>query len=588
YRSRRNTEMRINTNISAINAYGNLSKVQDMLSSSMQKLSSGFRINKAGDDAAGLGIANQLRGDIGAMQQAANNADQASSVLQIMDGATQNIQSILERMKELAAQSASDTVDDSARTKINNEFQSLSGELDRIVDTTKFEGANLLDGTFGSKSVANGAVDAGSSLLTAHVGGVTVTDSSKLAGLSGDITASVAKKDNKLAANFNSGVALTVTSQSTVDSLDASDALSVAVTQNAATASIDTSGEGSASSTTMSVSTITSGAKSLKAGSWTITTAANGSDEDITFTNDADNSQTSTVTVSAGATSMDFGGITIDLGGTVDQANLAKLSGAKVTVTQNYSVAVSGGNVSGGQTAAVADNGTTQTAAFSNYGFSFGVATGTAGTFDGKSIGLTEEDQLQLTSGSTSQAIDLNSNPASQSLNFTKFGVTVALSGSATVANLTSDFAANKNTIQRTTSHQAQFLVSASQNYTGNDLINLAAINLSASQLGVDTTSIDLTSASGAQAALTSIDGAITSVGTALGSIGAAENRIGYASSNVKTAIENFTAAESTIRDVDMAQEMTNFSKEQILSQAGTAMLAQANQLGSSVLKLLQ
>src|ERR1700753_4309402 len=118
--------MKINTNISAINAYNNLSNVQNQLSDSMAKLSSGFRINKAGDDAAGLGIANQLRGDIGAMQQASNNADQAGSVLQIMDGATQGIETILDRMKELAAQSASDTVDSTARTKINNEFQSLS------------------------------------------------------------------------------------------------------------------------------------------------------------------------------------------------------------------------------------------------------------------------------------------------------------------------------------------------------------------------------------------------------------------------------------------------------------------------------
>lgn len=580
--------MRINTNISAINAYGNLSKVQDQLSSSMQKLSSGFRINKAGDDAAGLGIANQLRGDIGAMQQAANNADQASSVLQIMDGATQNIQSILERMKELAAQSGSDTVDDSARTKINNEFQSLSGELDRIVSTTKFEGANLLDGTFGSKSVANGAIDSGSSLLTAHVSGVQVSDATKVAGLAGDVTASVVKKDNVLAGNFNGGTVLNIDNQTTINSLTASSALAVGVTQNDATTAIDQTGDlGSATTLTYSAINNAASAKALKAGVWTVSTAVNGGTTDITFSNGA-----STVTaagVADGAASIDFGGITINLGGTVDQANLQKLDGSTVTVTQHYDLKVTGGGVAAGETKSVADDGSgAKNVAYASYGFNFDVATGTASSYNGKAIGLTEEDQLKLTDGTTSQSIDLNANPASQSLNFTSFGMTVALSSSASVSNLTSDFAANKNTIQRTTSHQAQFLVSASQNYTGNDLINLAAINLSASTLGVDTTSVDLTSASGAQSALTKIDGAITSVGTALGSIGAAENRIGYASSNVKTAIENFTAAESTIRDVDMAQEMTNFSKEQILSQAGTAMLAQANQLGASVLKLLQ
>ncbi len=572
--------MRINTNISAINAYGNLSKVQDQLSSSMEKLSSGFRINKAGDDAAGLGIANQLRGDIGAMQQAANNADQASSVLQIMDGATQNIQSILERMKELAAQSASDTVDDSARTKINNEFGSLSGELDRIVDTTKFEGANLLDGTFGSKSVSNGAVDAGSSIYQAHVGNVAVSDASKLAGLSADITASVQKTGNTLGANFNSGVALTVTSQSTVDSLDASSAVSISsVTQNNASLSATTDSV----LTAASVSTQAT-AKAETAGTYAITTAVNGVDNtktDVTFTNGG---TTFSATVADNATSVSAGGITLTVGG----GSVLALNTKSVKLVQNYTLHAAGGGVSAGQDASIADDGSAQTASFGSYGLSFQVNTGAASGFSGKAIGVTENDQLKLTSGATSQAINLDANPASQNLGFSQLGLTVTLSGSATADNLKTDFAASHNTIQRTTDHQAEFLVSASQNYSGNDLINLDAINLSASQLGVDTTSISLTSASSAQSALTSIDSAITSVGTALGSIGAAENRIGYASSNVKTAIENFTAAESTIRDVDMASEMTNFSKEQILSQAGTAMLAQANQLGSSVLKLLQ
>lgn len=568
--------MRINTNISAINAYGNLSKVQDQLSSSMQKLSSGFRINKAGDDAAGLGIANQLRGDIGAMQQAANNADQASSVLQIMDGATQNIQSILERMKELAAQSASDTVDDSARTKINNEFVSLSGELDRIVSTTKFEGANLLDGTFGSKSVAKGAVDSGSSIYQAHVGNVAVSDATKLAGLTSDITASVQKTGNTLGANFNSGVALTVTSQSTVDSLDASSAVSVSgVTQNNASLTVTTDSVLTAAAVTTQAT-----AKGELAGTYSISAVDAGSgNTTVTFTNGG---QTFSQTVADTATSVAAGGITLTVGG----GSVLGLNGKSLKLVQNYSMTVSGGGVSGGQSASIADDGTAQTAAFSNYGFSFSVATNSASGFSGKAIALTENDQLKLTAGATTQAINLDGN-ASQSLNFNQLGVTVTLSG-ATASNLKTDFAASHNTIQRTTGHQAEFLVSASQNYTGNDLINLDAINLSAAKLGVDTSSIDLTSATGAQSALTAIDGAITSVGTALGSIGAAENRIGYASSNVKTAIENFTAAESTIRDVDMASEMTNFSKEQILSQAGTAMLAQANQLGASVLKLLQ
>jgi flagellin len=560
--------MRINTNVSAINAYNNLSKVQDSVSNSMAKLSSGFRINKAGDDAAGLGIANQLRGDIGAMQQASNNADQASSVLQVMDGATQNIETILDRMKELAAQSASDTVDSTARTKIDNEFKSLSDELDRIVDTTKFQGQNLLDGTYGSKSTANGAVEPGSSLLNGHVANVQVSDPTKFAALTGDLTSSIVKKDNVLGSNFNSGVALTVTSQSTINGLNASLPITSAVTQNAATATLSAAGEATASSTTVTVGTISN------------ITLTNGT-HTLTLSN-----------VAATATTLDFGGVQLNLAnaGTQTQADLANLSGATITVTQNYSVALSGGGVTGGQSVNVADVGssTPVTAAFSNYGFSFGVATGTESTFNAKTIGVTEEDQLQLTDGTTAQSLDLNANPAGQTLSFDHLGVSVTLSGTATASNLKTDFTANNNKIQRSVAHQAQFLVSASQSYGTNDLINLDSISLSATTLHVDRGSIDLTSATGAQAALSKIDGAIASVGNALGAIGAAENRVMYAASNVKTSIQNFTAAESTIRDVDMAQEMTTFSKNQILAQAGTAMLAQANQMGASVLKLLQ
>src|SRR5688500_635073 len=136
--------MRINTNISALNAYRNLGETNNAVSSSMQKLSSGFRINRAADDAAGLGIANRLRADTRALSQASKNAEQANSVLQIAEGATSTIQKMLERMKELATQAGSDSVDASGRTRIQSEFAQLQEEITRTVDTTKFQGGHLL------------------------------------------------------------------------------------------------------------------------------------------------------------------------------------------------------------------------------------------------------------------------------------------------------------------------------------------------------------------------------------------------------------------------------------------------------------
>lgn len=138
--------MRINTNVSALNAHRNLSGTQSAISDSMTKLSSGFRINRAADDAAGLGVANQMRATTRALTQASRNAEQANSVLQIAEGATSGIQRMLERMKELATQAASDTVDDDGRGRIQAEFDALIEEIDRTVDTTVFQGTKLLDG----------------------------------------------------------------------------------------------------------------------------------------------------------------------------------------------------------------------------------------------------------------------------------------------------------------------------------------------------------------------------------------------------------------------------------------------------------
>ena len=138
--------MRINTNISSLATQRTLSQTESAVSKSMQKLSSGFRINRASDDAAGLGIANKLRAETRAMTQASRNAEQANSLLQISEGSVSSVQNILERMKELATQSASDNVDTNARLRINKEFTDLRTEITRTVQTTKFQGNTLIDG----------------------------------------------------------------------------------------------------------------------------------------------------------------------------------------------------------------------------------------------------------------------------------------------------------------------------------------------------------------------------------------------------------------------------------------------------------
>ncbi|MFN8571781.1 MAG: flagellin [Gemmatimonadaceae bacterium] len=363
--------MRINTNVSAIQAHGNLTRVNNELSKSMAKLSSGFRITRAADDAAGLGIANVLRADIRALNQAARNAEQAGAVLNIADGASGTVQKMLERMKELAAQAASDSVDSAGRARITSEYQALRSEIDRTVATVKFQGNALLNGSFGA----------------------------------------------------------TVNSSSTV---------------------------------------------------------------------------------------------------------LASGTGV-------YSARLSGAGAGA-------------------YTFS-----------SGSSV-------VTLTNGSVSQTLGVTAG-SKQTLNFTALGISVDTTnavGAATVAgNLT--VGAGSGT----------FLVSSSGQYSGNDSITINGSNLDLRSTALTVTT-DPDTLANAQSALAQIDVAITTVNSAIGTIGSLESRIETATENVRTTAQNFAAAQSTIRDLDMAEEMTSFTKNQILVQAGTAMLAQANSSGQSVLTLLR
>lgn len=140
--------MRINTNVAALNVLRNVGMTSGEFGKSVNRLSSGFRINNAQDDAAGLGIANKLRSDVRALQQAGRNAEQATSALQVAEGGVQTISTILDRMKEILTQGGSDNTDDAGRTAISAEFSELTSELSAIAATTEFGDATLLDGSY--------------------------------------------------------------------------------------------------------------------------------------------------------------------------------------------------------------------------------------------------------------------------------------------------------------------------------------------------------------------------------------------------------------------------------------------------------
>ncbi len=200
-----------------------------------------------------------------------------------------------------------------------------------------------------------------------------------------------------------------------------------------------------------------------------------------------------------------------------------------------------------------------------------GASTGALTMSSGSSV-------VTLTNGSVSQTLGVTAG-SKQTLNFTSLGITVETNQTVGAATLAGNITVGGGT--------GTFLVSSSGQYNTNDAITITGsqLNLSSTSLTVTT---DPTTLANAQSALSQIDAAIGSVNTALGVIGSLQSRIEVATENVRTTIQNFSAAESTIRDLDMASEMTTFTKNQVLSQAGTAMLAQANAAGQSILSLLR
>jgi flagellin len=183
--SGRDVNVRINNNTAATNTLRVLARTDQAVTRTIGRLSSGFRINRAADDAAGLAIANQLRADLSAMRQAARNAEQANTLLQVAEGGATGIQDILVRMKELASQASSDNVDDTGRARIDIEFQQLLTEIDRIAASTEFSGTALLDG---SAVTLDFIVGASSDIANDTISITTFDLTSGTLGVTGDLT----------------------------------------------------------------------------------------------------------------------------------------------------------------------------------------------------------------------------------------------------------------------------------------------------------------------------------------------------------------------------------------------------------------
>jgi len=385
--------MIINHNVTALNTHNKLSAASGAQSKSMEKLASGLRINRAGDDAAGLAISEKMRGQIRGLDQASRNAQDGISMIQTAEGALNETHDILQRMRELAVQSSNDTMQTEDRTAVGEELLTLRTEIDRIANTTQFNGKNLLNGSLST------TLNAASTAKTGVAIGASVISEVKVDGAKGGTT-----------------YALT------------------------------SSGAGS------------------------VTMTGDGKTQTLTF-------------------------------------------------------------------GAIAANG----------------------------------------------ELDLN---------FSELGISLSLVSTAgeTAANLATNLA-GKNVQTAAGSTSATFAIGANAGQT----MNVSFNNMTSSQLGdasnlstLITDNQSVSTIAKAQTLITEVNSAIIDVSSQRGVFGAAQNRLEHTINNLKTSSENLTASESRIRDVDMAKEMMNQTKNSILAQAAQAMLAQSNQTPQGVLQLLR
>ena len=538
--------MVVQHNMSAMNANRNLGVTTGMQAKSSEKLSSGYKINRAADDAAGLSISEKMRSQIRGLNKASDNAQDGISLIQTAEGALNESHSILQRMRELSVQAANGTETDDDREAVQNEISQLQEELTRISETTEFNTMKLLDGSQSGSTSSTGSgpkfgvVDAtlDGALVTSNVKGIKVATAASTTTKAGQETAIWAADGKTLTLNLSKNKVYT---QDEIDDLIAN-AKQEDSTATGAPAEVKVSlknGIFNADADTTAGTATVGGVKAV--------------------------SDDGTVTGFVGADTISFTAnkYGTEFNNTVFKFAFDKAAG-KEEVETNTAIEISGTNtVTEGQYTIHLAAGKEYTAEdlediLKTAGFDFDV----------KLSGNTpdEPNTLFATSGASSVSDITMGDTAGAGL-----GSTDAMWGQAGYDSVSSGVGI---TLQ----------IGANEGQT----MSFSIDDMSARALGVDGNKVDLSTQSGAQKATTTIDAAIKKVSAQRGKMGAIQNRLEHTISNLDTAAENTQTAESRIRDTDMAEEMVEYSKNNILAQAGQSMLAQANQSTQGVLSLLQ
>ena len=477
--------LRIGNNISAINAARNLNKNSADFTKRIERLSSGLRINRGADDAAGLAVSEGMRSEILGMKQAVQNASQGTSLIQLAEGSLNETSNMLARMRELAVQSSNSTINDSNREGLTAEFNQLIQEVDRIALSTTYNDTVLLTG-FGN------SVEQSGDLSTALAGFAGATE----VGVSGAVPGTYVFTDTS---SQDNQITLSVT-------LDDGTTLSQSI--------------------------------------------------DVGSALDRDNGQNLVATGTTFLANFDRLGVQVTLvGPKVDTSTDALRS-------TTADAGVGGSFIVAGQAVTLAAGDTLANVASELHTVLTGLTPPGSATYDATLNEIQIDTAGHDVSGDGAAALGL------------------------IPANSYVDGRLNGKSIVVTAGIGGSLQVGANDGANNRIEINIGDMRASGNELNLN--GLSIANQQSARSTITRIDSAILAVARQRGSLGATQNRLQYTSFNLENAIENLQAAESSIRDADVAEEVSAFTRGQILTQAATAMAAQANALPQTALTLLQ
>ena len=571
--------MRIQHNIMAMSAYRNYTNNVSAMKKNLEKLSSGYKINRAGDDAAGLAISEKMRAQITGLETAQKNAKDGISLVQTAEGALTEVHDMLNRMVELATQSANGTYDNTTdRAQMQKEIDQLRSEIDRIADSSNFNGIQLLDGSMNGADVAGDAADVA---VTAVRDGLRGTGAAEKGKYSLDLGNMVIDGVLTVGGAGYSGATINV----------------MVAGKTVGTVTLTATDFNSDGQWAFSASQFAVAAASVTIGTQVFSVTNDGGKITLKGLSAPTSTMVSTFNTEA---------LSVTLDGTSDVSGINNGWDQSVHVDKAIAMAETDKLAHGSFTLSGIKDGTVLTIGTDSYTFKVGK--------DGKATG---ENLIDL---SAYEATDSNlAVKAAEALSQKEnsiFDISAPHNDGTVHLNEKKGALANYNKWDLTGSNKAQTSDATWKNLdTSKSIVQIATPtpgtgtsltlqigdtaasynqlkvdigDMHCKSLGIDSSKMSIANQADAAKAVDMIKAAINKVSDVRGTLGATQNRLDHTINNLSVMTENIQDAESTIRDTDVAEEMMSYTKNNILIQSAQAMLAQANQVPQGVLQLLQ